>query len=65
MGLLNSLVTKPGQKVFVTESARSLHGDDKNGEKIVKNNYNLPASLGVELQSMLRARLNVSDRGSE
>ena len=65
MGLLNSLVTKTGQKVFVTESARSLHGDDKNGEKIVKNNYNLPASLGVELQSMLRARLNVSDRGSE
>lgn len=65
MGLLNSLVTKPGQKVFVVESGRALHGTDRDGEKLVKSNYNLPATLGQELQSMLRARLNISDRGSE
>jgi hypothetical protein len=65
MGLLNSLVTKPGQKVFVVESGRALHGTDRDGERLVKSNYNLPATLGQELQSMLRARLNISDRGSE
>ena len=64
MALLNSLVTKPGQKVFVVESGRALHGRDKHGEKIVKSTYNMPATLGQELQSMLRAKLNVADSRS-
>ena len=65
MSLLNSLVDKPGQKVHVLESARSLHGQDRDGNKIVKSNYTLPAKLGQELNSMLRARLNITDRNAE
>ena len=62
MALLNNLVTKPGQKVLVHEAARALHGNDRDGNKIVKDNYTMPAQLGQELQSLLRARLNVKDR---
>jgi hypothetical protein len=64
MALLNNLVTKPGQKVLVHEAARALHGNDRDGNKIVKDNYTLPAQLGQELQSLLRARLNVRDRSA-